>query len=179
MTDQHTSLLLPPNLADMGVVRQGDGHTADLATIWKTPYPVVGNYTKWCQLVGLTPFGGGDHVQQGSSDQAGYINSGYRDRIIYGNKTSAHLMALALDIVIGHIKDQMALGVPAVTSGLFTRLGVYPSRGIIHLDQVPDNWMSRHNKARLWLHDMKDNQMLRKSFNDVTSLYAYVKNNYR
>lgn len=178
MTDHNLSALLPPNLAALGVPRQGDGQTADLDTIWRTPYPVIGNYLKWCELVGLTPFGGGDREEQGSGDQAGYINSGYRDTILYGNKTSAHLMALALDIVVGHIQDQMVLGVPAVASGLFCRLGVYPSRGIIHLDQVPDNWMARHNKARLWLHDMKDGQMLRKSFPDITALYGYVEKNY-
>lgn len=143
--------LLPPNLMRLGVKRQGDGKAADLVTIYRTPYPVLSNYVTWCQLVGLDVFAGGTYKKQGAADRPGHIGSGYRDYVIGSNDNSPHFYAFALDPAVGAAARQVDVAPPAL--GLFTRIGLYPFRGFIHLDQAPMNWIIRYNKRLFWVQD--------------------------
>lgn len=138
--------LVPPNLAALGVKRIGDPDNADLGTIWSTPYPVITRYKQWCQLVNLKPFGGGHLL--GQQNEPGLITSGFRDELIEGRKHSPHLYALALDIFVGDLHRQLAVAPAAL--GFFSRIGIYPDNGFIHLDLVPQSWMDRFSKKRFW-----------------------------
>ena len=109
---------------------------------------VLTAYQRWCQIVGLVPFAGGDYRNQGPAEQAGYITSGYRSLALEGNKDSPHGYAFAIDVAVGDGARQIAAAAPAVD--LFTRIGLYPQRGFIHLDHAPDNWIEAHNKAKYW-----------------------------
>lgn len=140
--------LVPPNLAAMGVPRIGDPAIADLATIWSTPYPVLTRYKEWCKLVNLKPFAGGDIMNQGPANVPGFITSGYRSSIEESRKHSPHRYALAIDVAVGDLHRQLAVAPAALA--FFSRVGLYPHNGFIHLDLVPKSWMDKYNKRRFW-----------------------------
>jgi len=127
-------LIVPPNLARLGVQRKAGPPEPDLITVYDTPYPVLTNYRKMCADAGIIPYGGGTYQRQGL-EQLGFINSGYRE----GDGYSAHLYALALDIIAGDLKDQIRLGNIALL--YFCRIGLYPDHKIIHVDLMPQVWM--------------------------------------
>jgi len=140
--------LLPPNLGALGVPRKAPVGEADLITIWKTPYPVLTNYSILCNRCGLKLFGGGTAEKQGKR-VPGYITSGYRLEIMNGNIHSPHRYAFAIDMIAGDINQQIIIGDEAIN--LFSRIGFYPDRGFMHLDLAPENWIARYNKARFWV----------------------------
>lgn len=161
---------MPVNLMKLGWPRQGDGKAADLVTIYRTPYPVLSNYVTWCRLNNLQPYAGGSHRQQGPSDQPGYVNSGYRDQVIGGNEQSPHFYAFAIDPIVGNAARQLEVAPSAL--GLFTRIGLYPFRGFIHLDQAPQNWIGRYHKRLFWV--QADDRSYT-SFNDLESAANHVR----
>lgn len=140
--------LVPPNLAALGVKRQGDPEAADLMTIWNTPYPVLTRYKLWCDLVNLQPFAGGEVTAQGSPSIAGYITSGYRDQLVEGRKHSPHLFALAIDVAVGDVHRQLAVAPAALN--FFSRIGLYPDNGFIHLDLMPASWLVKYGGRQFW-----------------------------
>ncbi len=164
--------LLPPNLMKLGVARRGNGRTPDIETVWLTPYPVLTNYKQWCRVVGLDPFAGGTWAAQGMSNVAGYITSGYRDQIHEGNESSPHPFAFAIDVAVGDIGRQLAV-VPSAVD-FFSRVGLYPRRGFIHLDLAPDEWIRKYNKRRFWCSTLEEF----KSFDTLTDLTKYAKEKY-
>lgn len=138
--------LVPPNLAAMGVKRQVASPKADLLTIWQSPYPVITRYKMWCEAVNLKPFGGGEiHAQK---NDVGLITSGFRDVLVEGRAESPHLYALAIDVAVGDLFRQV--GVAPAALGFFSRIGLYPDNGFIHLDLVPQSWMDKFKKKRFW-----------------------------
>lgn len=139
--------LIPPNLAELGVIRRGGGE-ADLETIWLTPYPVISNYLWLMDELGWVPFGGGTRQKQRSRIN-GFITSGYRDKVLNGNEESPHLYAFAEDFVCIGLRRQIEVGRKAAQK--YPRVGLYPDRGFIHCDVAPDNWIERYNKARYWV----------------------------
>lgn len=141
--------LIIPNLGELGLPRQGDRTEADLITIWLTPYPVIGSYKRLAGLAGFPPFGGGSMQKQGKP-QSGFVTSGYRDLILHGNKHSPHRYAIALDIIAGDVTQQIQMGRWALQSG-FSRVGLYPDQGFIHVDVAPPNWVAHFRKARFWV----------------------------
>ena len=140
--------LVPPNLAALGVPRQTPDGTADLETIWRTPYPVIGNYEKFCRDAALAAFGGGTRQKQGARIP-GYITSGYRDATIDNNTLSPHKFAFALDIIIGPLQAQLRCA--EIAKRYFSRIGLYPEQGFIHVDLAPDNWVEQYGKAWSWV----------------------------
>ena len=106
----------------------------DIETIRRTPYPVLSRHKLWCRRLGY------DGVDFGR------ITSGYRDEVIDGNKESPHHYGFAIDTAI----DDM-LKAADVARELFARIGFYPGRSFLHLDQAPDNWIKYHCKARYWV----------------------------
>lgn len=153
MTAAVGSQLLPINLQRLGLARRGDGmfQRPDLVTIMLHDYPVLSNYVVWCRLAGLEPFAGRNYEVQGPPDVPGYILSGYRDKQIGANRLSPHFYAFAIDAAVGDADAQIKAAPHAL--GLFTRVGLYPFRGFIHLDQAPDNWIERYKKHRFWFQD--------------------------
>jgi hypothetical protein len=142
--------LMPINLAHLGWKRQGTKGEPDLVTIYRTPYPVLSSYVTLCRQTGLEPFAGGTYDKQGSAGP-GFITSGYRDSIIEDREHSPHLYAFAIDVQVGNAARQ--LEVAAQAGALFARVGLYPFRGFIHLDQAPDNWVDKYSKRRYWVQD--------------------------
>ena len=171
--------LLPINLATMGVPRMTTDGTADLETIWKTPYPVITNYKKLCNDVRfLKPFGGSQHevidlhsrkwsIEQ-TREVLGYITSGYRDKVLNGNKQSAHLYGFAIDIFVGNINDQIIVGEKALK--YYNRIGLYPDNNFIHLDMAPPNWIEKYDKTLYWV--TKNN--MTKGFNDFNDATKFA-----
>lgn len=147
--------LMPINLARLGWKRQGEKGSTDLVTIYRTPYPVLSNYQTLCKQAGLEPFAGGTYEKQGDSWRPGFITSGYRDEVIEQRQHSPHLYAFAIDVVIGDAAHQLKVAPLALP--LFTRIGLYPFRGFIHLDQAPDNWIDKYSKRRFWVQDADRN----------------------
>jgi hypothetical protein len=139
--------LRPPNLAAMGVRRQTQPE-ADLSTVWATPYPVITNYLRLCDVIKITPFNGGTRHDQGPMGP-GYITSGYRDRIIEGRRHSPHLLGLAIDVAIGDVGAQEHA--TKIAMNFFTRVGLYPDNGFLHLDLCPMAWMNRFGGRRHWV----------------------------
>ena len=140
--------LIPPNLAALGVKRQGNGKLADLATIWDTPYPVITNYKLWCDDMGWEPFAGGTRHRQGPYGMPGFLLSGYRDAILEGRMHSPHRYAFALDSAV-----PTDLQADAAVKGdkRFARIGLYPDNGFIHLDLAPQCWIDKYGGARYWV----------------------------
>ncbi len=139
--------LCPPNLRALGWRRQ-QSPEADLLTIWSIPeYPVIGNYKKLCADTRLAPFGGGTIEQQGEA--AGKITSGYRDEILDGNNISPHHFGFAIDIAVGDLAEQIRIAL--ASRPYFTRVGLYPDSGFIHVDMAPRVWIEHHNKAWAWV----------------------------
>lgn len=143
--------LLPPNLATLGVKRQAKPGQADLTTIWRTPYPVLTNYSTLCNQTDLLRFAGGSYEHQGSDRCPGFILSGYRDQVIEGNESSPHLFAFAIDVLVGNATRQLFIAKQALT--LFTRVGLYPFRGFVHLDLASADWIAHYHKRRFWVQD--------------------------
>jgi len=138
--------LIIPSLALMGVKRATPADVPDLITVYKTPYPVLANYKKLMNEMGMEPYAGGTHITQGSM-QPGYITSGYRTEKPY----SPHGFAVALDIAIGDIHAQVRAGVKACL--YFDRVGLYPFNGIIHVDLFDAAIMDYYRKAQFWVRD--------------------------
>ena len=141
--------LLPPNLAKLGLPRATDPDVPDLITIWRTPYPVLTRYKVLCKDLRIQPFAGGTYRKQGPPTKPGYITSGYRDGIINARISSPHRFALAIDMAIGPIEDQVAAAKRALF--LFSRIGFYPDNGFIHLDLVSEAWMKRYRGRQFWV----------------------------
>lgn len=163
-------VLVPPNLATLGVPRFGNGEDADLITIWNTPYPVITNFKEFCKVVGWYPLGGGT-VKRQAKKIKGYINSGYRDMPIGGNEISEHMWATALDSIAGDAKEQLEV-VPKACA-FFNRVGLYPERGFMHLGLAPDEWIRKYNKAKYWI---KTNKY--KFFSNPADMISYLKAEY-
>ncbi len=138
--------LRPPNLAELGVKRRGDGKAPDLQTIWISPYPVITRYKIWCDRMGWKAFGGGDMHNLGSG--IGVPTSGYRDLIIEGRKQSPHLHAIALDC---YVPADMQKDAANKADQLFARVGLYPEDQFMHLDLMPDCWMEKFGGRRYWV----------------------------
>lgn len=127
--------LIPPSLYRLGLPQKGD---PDLETIWLTPYPVLKRYGIWCGQLG--------YKYLAMPGKPGHVTSGYRARIIGGNETSPHHFAFAIDSIV----DDM-LKAADEAQKLFSRVGLYPGRGFLHMDQAPDNWMNKYMKSRYWV----------------------------
>lgn len=127
--------LIPPSLYRLGLPQKGD---PDLQTIWLTPYPVLKRCHTWCDRLGYKYLPG--------PGEPGHITSGYRDSIIGGNEMSPHHCAFAIDVIV----DDM-LKAADEARDLYSRIGFYPGRGFLHLDQAPDNWMNKYMKSRYWV----------------------------
>ena len=140
--------LVPPNLAQLGVRRQGNGKAADLLTIWATPYPVITNYKLWCRDMGWKPFAGGNLHRQGRYGEPGFLLSGYRDTILEGRAHSPHLYAFALDSAVP--KDVQAEAAVKADKH-FARVGLYPDNAFIHIDLAPQCWIDKYGGARYWV----------------------------
>lgn len=140
-------LLLPPNLADLGVRRATPANIPDLITVWKTPYPVISGYLALCRDLGWAPFAGGTYDHQGVAEGPGYVTSGYRD--VPTRKDSPHLFAIALDVAVGNTECQIEAARAALRH--FTRVGLYPGKGFIHLDLAPMAWMKAYSGKRFWV----------------------------
>lgn len=111
----------------LGLKKRGD---PDIETIRLTPYPVLSRHKLWCYRLGYES----------------RITSGYRDEIIDGNQESPHHFGFAIDSII----EDMLKAADAARD-LFARIGFYPGRSFLHLDQAPDNWIKHHCKARYWV----------------------------
>jgi hypothetical protein len=136
--------LIIPSLAMLGLKRATPPSIPDLVTIYKTPYPVLTNYRKLMNDLQLEPFGGGTHIHQGPM-QEGYLTSGYRDDATL----SPHGFALALDIVIGNILQQIKAG--KIALAYFNRVGLYPENGIIHVDLFTHELIEYYHKKKFWV----------------------------
>lgn len=139
--------LLIPNLGKMGLPRKVSPPKADLITVYATPYPVIRSYLRVCEKVGITPFGGG--TMEAQLPGPGFITSGYRSEALEGNDSSPHRFGIALDIAVGD--DGPCLSVGLIASKIFSRVGLYPGRGFIHVDLAPDNWIAHHRKKPYWV----------------------------
>lgn len=142
-------ILEPPNLHRLGLPKASADTEPDLITVWKTPYPVIMPYFKLCRKLDIRPFAGGTMEQQGPKYTSGYINSAYRPYVVNGNQDSPHMYAFALDIFILPPLDVIVAA--EVSAPLYQRIGIYPYRGFIHVDQAPDIWINRHHKAIAWV----------------------------
>jgi hypothetical protein len=88
----------------------------------------------------------GEHVFNRES-AASVISHPAIDKIIEGNETSPHPFGFAIDVITG----DDSLEVANEAKDLFSRIGFYPGRGFLHLDQAPDNWMNKYMKSRYWV----------------------------
>lgn len=141
--------LLPPNLAKLGLPRATEPDVPDLITIWKTPYPVLTRYKMLCGELNIQPFAGGTYERQGPPTKVGYITSGYRDGILNCRINSPHRFALAIDMAIGSIVEQIATAKKARL--FFSRIGLYPDNKFLHLDLVSETWMKQYRGRRFWV----------------------------
>ena len=142
-------VLLPQNLAALGVKRQGDGKAADLLTVYATTYPVLTNYKALCGRLGWHPYAGGSMDMQGDRSIQGFLTSGYRDELIEGRTNSPHLYAVALDMAVGGFVEQARVARHA--ADLFYRIGFYPDNGFLHIDLMSPEWIARYNASRYWV----------------------------
>ena len=97
----------------------------------------------------VEPFAGGTYQKQGSKFRPGYITSGYRSKITEGRRNSPHLYGLALDIAVGDAYEQ-AIWAKAADM-LYTRVGLYPDNGFIHVDMMPKVWCSHYHGTKYWV----------------------------
>lgn len=141
--------LLPPNLAKLRLKRATEDGVPDLITIWKTPYPVLTRYKLLCKDLRIQAFAGGTYERQGPCTKPGYVTSGYRDGILNCRINSPHRFALAIDIIIGRIEQQIAAAKKAQL--FFPRIGLYPGNSFIHLDLVSEAWMKKYHGRRFWV----------------------------
>ena len=139
--------LVIPNLAELGVARRSG--QADLETIIQLPYPVIRPYRAACAELGWEPFGGGTWSVQGS--KVGVISSGYRAETLNGNVNSPHRFGIALDVLVSLILEDLVKAAK-VFGRHFQRVGIYPERGFLHVDQAPENWIERYKKKASWVH---------------------------
>lgn len=139
--------LIPPHLSNMGVKRATPKDVPDLITVAKTPFPVLARYVQVCNKMDVVPFAGGTWAQQGPKYKVGYITSGYREELTRDH--SPHCYALALDIAVGDITEQIRWGDCAIH--FYTRIGFYPDSGFIHVDLAPIVWMKAYGGTRYWI----------------------------
>lgn len=165
--------LIVPNLARLGVPRRGDGISADLETIWLSPYPVITNYLAACKDLEAEPFAGGTREKQGQPYAPGYITSGYRDKLVDNNESSPHLHALAIDIVAGSIEDQIRFA--QAFDRHFVRVGLYPARKFIHVDLAPANWMLHYGKAYYWVETQEAGKVANKPFHSLAEASHFAR----
>lgn len=137
--------LLTPNLAKLQVRRKSGPPQADLITIMDTPYPVLKNYKKLCGLLAIKAFAGQNHVKQGPANNVGFITSGYRF------EAGIHGFAMAIDVFVWPLCEQIRWIMQAIEENLFTRAGFYPHHKIIHLDFASEKWMERYGGRRFWV----------------------------
>ncbi len=161
-----STILCPPNLRALGWPRQ-QSPEADLITIQSIPeYPVLGNYKKLCADTGLAIYGGGTIDAQG--ELAGKILSGYRADIIDGNEISPHFFGFAIDVAVGGLAEQIKVAI--ASRHYFTRVGLYPDNGFVHLDLAPLAWIERYGKKPAWI---KHNGVYR-SFDNRAGAIAFA-----
>ena len=78
------------------------------------------------------------------------ITSGYRDAHVKGGaKNSPHYFGIALDIAVGDILNQIKFGRICLKNG-FKRLGLYPQKGIVHIDIADRAWQKKYNGTPYW-----------------------------
>lgn len=79
-----------------------------------------------------------------------HITSGYRDTHVKGGaKNSPHYFGIALDVSVGHILNQIEFGRICLKHG-FTRLGLYPQKGIVHIDIADAEWIKKYRGTPYW-----------------------------
>jgi hypothetical protein len=132
------------NLTKMGIVRRTKNGIPDLETCKQYQpdavarllilYHVNGAYMSW------------DHTPDSLMDA-------FRDK---SKIESRHLYGDAFDIAILSVIRQIEWADKAVHLGLFTRVGFYPHRRIIHVDNADDEWCSRYNGTPYWVKYSKD-----------------------
>jgi len=106
----------------------------DLKTIEQYHPEVLRAYEELCREMGVQPY---------PSQRPGVISSGYRNYApANGVSNSPHMYAMALDISVGGICEQMRWA--RVAKDIFTRVGVYPDSSIIHVDMMPRGFGSPH-----------------------------------
>jgi len=159
-------VLVPPNLAALGVKRATPIDTPDLITLAKAAYPVLEKYGDFCNELKLSPFAGGTFRKQVSPLKPGYITSGYRDNS--DRENSPHLFALAIDVFVGDIAAQIRAA--EVARKYFVRIGLYPDNHFIHLDLANEAWMLKYHGRRYWVR--KSGQYT--SFDDLSSAIRYA-----
>jgi len=176
-------ILLPPNLAELGVMRAVPEPDPDLIIIWETPNPVLTNYKKFCREAGLEAFAGGNYKRQGLKDKTGYITSGYRDGSEgIGTKHSEHNSALCVDVNIGDVRRQIQLA--EIAMKYFHRIGFYPRERIMHLGLGNDAWMDwvrRRYKTvckRFWVKVWSNGQSFYRGFDVIEDAIKYLEDNY-
>ena len=140
---------LPPNLASLGVRRRTPPEIADLLTIRDTPYPILTRYKQLCMEAALAMYGGGTIDRPNPRWHPGSITSGYRDQVVEDNRHSPHLYAMALDIFVGSSEEQIR--VAEIALQFYSRVGLYPDNGIIHVDLMPPTWVARYSGANVWV----------------------------
>jgi len=138
-------ILLPQNLSKMGVKRIIPEPDADLITVWKTSYPVLTNYKQLCMAIGIPPFAGGTYKEQGSSYVMGFLTSGFRDSM----RNSPHEFGFAIDMATGDLDTQIY--VARIATNYFTRIGLYPQSGFLHLDLANLDWQSKYGGIPYWV----------------------------
>src|SRR5512142_1230954 len=133
------------NLADLGIKQQGH---PDLLTV-KQHHPEA--MAKLCMLLLQMGYGTSPMMSEGMFPP-GLVTSGYRDRNVDpAVKNSPHKFGIAFDLAVGGVQQQIKWLRHALTPNLFNRGGLYPQRGIIHLDIADDEWMKQYHGTKLWV----------------------------
>ncbi len=80
------------------------------------------------------------------------ITSGYRDHNVdKAVKNSPHKFAIALDLAAGNLENQIRWAEAAINMGVFKRVGLYPQRGIIHVDIADIDWCEQYGGTSYWV----------------------------
>ena len=133
------------NLAEQGIVQRGH---PDLVTV-RQYHPEA--MSKLCLLFMQMGYGMSALVE-GGIFPPGIVTSGYRDKNIDpAVKNSPHKFGIAFDLAIGNLDQQIKWLKKAISPSLFNRGGLYPDRGIIHVDIADDEWMQTYNGTRFWV----------------------------
>lgn len=141
-------ILYPQNLAVLGVPRRTPAPEADLYVIYRTIYPVLASNKKLCEDMRVLPYGGGSWQHQ-HDIKPGYITSGYRSEVICNKVHSPHRFALALDIHVGEIEDQIQWA--RIAGKHFCRVGLYPGNRFIHVDLCNKQWQEYYGGSPCWV----------------------------
>lgn len=106
----------------------------DIATIKQYHPEVWVQYEELCKKMGASP-GACKYLKTKCCITSGYRHPAY-NKEIGGAANSPHQLGVALDIYVGKdVKEQLKWADAA--DELFTRVGIYPSQGHIHIDLAP------------------------------------------